>query len=212
MLRMAPFPTRMSASTLILASASPRRSDLLQAAGWKFAVEPSRAEEDLAGEPTPQAAARQLAERKARAVALLHGGEDAWVIGADTIVALGEAAGAPLLGKPADEREARAMLVSLSGTAHLVVTGVAVVHAASGEAWVSEETTRVRMRAILPEEVETYVASGEWQDKAGGYAIQENADAFVTQLEGGGFDNVVGLPVALTRTLLQRAAYPEPLP
>lgn len=202
----------MSASTLILASASPRRSDLLQAAGWNFDVEPSRADETLAGQPTPQEAARELAERKARAVARLHPGRAAWVIGADTIVALGEAPGAPLLGKPADEVEARAMLESLSDTVHAVVSGVAVVHAASGEAWVSEETTRVHMRLIRPEEVAAYVASGEWRDKAGGYAIQENADAFVTQLEGGGFDNVVGLPVALTRTLLQRAAYPEPLP
>lgn len=202
----------MSASTLILASASPRRSDLLQAAGWEFAVEPSRADEDLGGEPTPQEAARELAERKARAVARLHAGEERWVIGADTIVALGEGPGAPLLGKPGDAAEAREMLESLSSTVHAVVTGVAIVHAASGEAWVSEETTRVHMRAIRPAEVEAYVASGEWQDKAGGYAIQESADAFVTQLEGGGFDNVVGLPVALTRALLERAAYPEPLP
>lgn len=202
----------MSASTLILASASPRRFDLLQAAGWEFAVEPSRADESLTGQPTPQEAARELAQRKAQAVAEFHGGEQAWVIGADTIVALGEQAGAPLLGKPADEGEARAMLGSLSGTQHAVVTGVAVVHAASGQAWVSEETTRVRMREIRPEEIEAYVASGEWRDKAGGYAIQENADAFVIQLEGGGFDNVVGLPVALTRSLLQRAAFPEFLP
>lgn len=202
----------MPASTLILASASPRRFDLLQAAGWEFAVEPSRADESLTGQPTPQKAARELAQRKAQAVADLHDGEQAWVVGADTIVALGEQAGAPLLGKPADEGEARIMLGALSGTQHAVVTGVAVVHAASGQAWVSEETTRVHMREIRPEEIEAYVASGEWRDKAGGYAIQENADAFVTQLEGGGFDNVVGLPVALTRSLLQRAAFPEFLP
>jgi septum formation protein len=202
----------MSAHPLILASASPRRTDLLREAGWVFAVEPSRADEDLAGSPSPQAAARELAERKARAVAELHRGEEVWVIGADTIVALGEGPGARLLAKPADPEEARSMLEALSDSTHSVVTGVAVVEAESGRVWVSEETTRVTMRAIRPAEVAAYVASEEWRDKAGGYAIQENADAFVTRLEGGGFDNVVGLPVGLTRSLLERAAYPEPLP
>ena len=109
------------------------------------------------------------------------------------------------MGKPADALEAREMLTRLSGTRHAVVTGVCVVRGADGEVFQGSERTWVVMREITPAEVEAYVASGEWEDKAGGYAIQETADAFVEALEGGGFDNVVGLPVGLTRELLSAA-------
>lgn len=174
-------------------------------------MEPSHVDESLTGSLTAHEAACALAERKARAVAATYSGEPAWVIGADTIVALGEQAGASLLGKPEDEAEARSMLQTLSGTRHVVATGVAVVAASEGRAWVDAESTFVTMRVIEPCEVGAYVASGEWRDKAGGYAIQENADAFVTGLVGGGFDNVVGLPVDLTRRLLIQAEYPQEL-
>ncbi len=97
------------------------------------------------------------------------------------------------------------MLSSLAGSRHKVVTGVAVVPTDGSPPLVEQETTWVTMRRIQPEEVAAYVLSGEWRDKAGGYAIQENADAFVTNLEGGGFDNVVGLPVGRTLGLLARA-------
>jgi septum formation protein len=110
-----------------------------------------------------------------------------------------------LLGKPADEREADAMLASLSGSRHEVLTGVCVVRTHDLSQWSSFERTIVTMREITAAERAAYVASGEWRDKAGGYAIQESADRFVTGLEGGGFDNVVGLPVALARSLLARA-------
>lgn len=190
---------------LILASASPRRRELLRAAGLDFDVEPSGTEERFDPALTPEALAESLARQKARAVAAAHAGESALVIGSDTVVAVDLADGPRLLGKPEDESEARAMLQLLSATRHRVVTGVCVTDAASGESLSAHERTFVSMRTISSAEVEAYVASQEWRDKAGGYAIQENADAFVTGLEEGGFDNVVGLPVALTLELLRRA-------
>lgn len=194
---------------LILASASPRRRDLLARAGLEFEIEPSEVSEELASPLEPEPAAEELACRKALAVAAAHSGEEAWVIGSDTVVALGSGADLLLLGKPADAGEARTMLEGLSASCHRVVTGVAVIdctrfgeEGACRSAW---ERTWVAMRRILPEEVDAYVGSGEWRGKAGGYAIQENADAFVTGLEEGGFDNVVGLPVELTLGLLRAA-------
>ena len=187
---------------LILASASPRRRELLAAAGIAFDPEPSEVDESLPEGIEPEAAAELLAERKARAVARRRAGADRLVLGADTVVALDAPGGSVLLGKPADEGEARGMLRRLSGTRHRVVTGVAVVRTRDGSIALGHETTFVRMRPILPAEVEAYVASGEWRDKAGGYAIQESADAFVVSLEQGSFDNVVGLPVALARRLI----------
>jgi septum formation protein len=99
------------------------------------------------------------------------------------------------------------MLECLSGTRHAVVTAVCVALAPEGPCHLDEECTWVAMRTIEPAEVQDYVASGEWRDKAGGYAIQESADRFVLALEGGGFDNVVGLPVARTLGLLRRAGW-----
>ena len=124
------------------------------------------------------------------------------MLGADTVVALAEGGRWRLLGKPADEAEARAMLRSLSDTRHAVVTGVCVLRGRDGAEASDAATTWVRMRALAPAEVEAYAASGEWRDKAGGYAIQETADRFVTELVGAGFDNVVGLPVELALGLL----------
>ena len=198
----------------MLASASPRRRDLLTAAGVRFEVRPADVAEELEPFSDPEQAALELAERKARAAAealLVQGaGEPGprWVLGADTVVAVqvdagGDAQGAwRLLGKPEDPSAARAMLSLVSGTRHAVVTGVAVVRLPDFELATAAERTWVTMRPIEPAEVEAYVASGEWEGKAGGYAIQENADAFVTELSGGGFDNVVGLPVPLTLRLL----------
>ncbi len=194
---------------LVLASASPRRRDLLEQAGAMFEVLVSHADETLVGEPIPSDAAESLARLKALAVAqTLPADRRCWVLGADTVVALGPDTNSTLLGKPADEAEARAMLESLSGTRHRVITGVCVVSWPSGEVLVDHECTFVTMREISPAEVQFYVGSGEWQDKAGGYAIQENADAFVERLEGGGFDNVVGLPVKRVFEMLSRAGLP----
>jgi len=190
---------------IVLASASPRRKELLSSAGLAFEVVPTGIEESFSPAFPPFALAREIACAKAREVARARAGRSEWVLGADTVVL----AASPTrpghfdpLGKPADAREARAMLERLSGTRHAVVTGVCAVRASDGEERSGEETTWVRMRAIEPAEIEAYVASGEWRDMAGGYAIQESADRFVTALEGGGFDNVVGLPLGLALALL----------
>lgn len=189
---------------ILLASASPRRRELLGAAGLEFTVGPVPVDEDLAEFAEPAAAAVELATRKALAAARVRGPQDGpWlVIGADTIVALEREGKFELLGKAADEREADTMLASLSGTRHQVLTGVCIVRTTDLVRWSGFERTFVHMRAISDAERAAYVASGEWRDKAGAYAIQESADRFVTRLEGGGLDNVVGLPVRLCLELL----------
>jgi len=190
---------------IVLASASPRRRRLLEEAGFEFEVRVSGVDESHDPSETPEVIAESLARRKATAVAESSERDDALYLGADTVVALEREEGSTLLGKPADALEAREMLTRLSGTRHAVVTGVCVVRGSDGEVFQGSERTWVVMREITPAEIEAYVASGEWEDKAGGYAIQETADAFVEALEGGGFDNVVGLPVGLTRELLSAA-------
>ncbi|MFT7679165.1 MAG: septum formation protein [Planctomycetota bacterium] len=199
---------------LILGSASPRRQSLLAQAGLAFDVEPAHVDEDLVGlapdgsswEARPDLAAQSLAERKARCVAERHAGADSWVIGSDTVVA----AGGRLLGKPEHEAEAAEMLRILVQGRHQVVTGVCVVRCSDGALESAWERTWVSMQPLDEPAVQAYVATGEWRGKAGGYAIQETADSFVTSLEEGGFDNVVGLPVALTLSLLERLAGPQP--
>ena len=194
-----------SGGRLILASASPRRHALLREAGLEFEIEPADVDESHPG-GEPGDVATDLARRKVEEVVSRHRGERLWVLGADTVVGVrGPEGRYTLLGKPADPEEARAMLRSLSDTRHVVATGLwlAASHGEPGEGDV--ERTWVTMRPLGEAEIEAYVASGEWRDKAGGYAIQETADRFVTRLEGGGFDNVVGLPVARTRDLLDRA-------
>jgi septum formation protein len=187
---------------LILASASPRRSQLLSEAGISFDVQISGVDESYDSFERPEEVAEGLSLRKARAVAALLQGEDALILAADTVVALSVEGAWRLLGKPAGAVEAEEMLSQLSGSKHAVITGVSVIDAATAAELTSSECTWVTMREITPLEVKGYVSSGEWEDKAGGYAIQESADAFVSSLEGGGFDNVVGLPIGLVRRLL----------
>jgi septum formation protein len=204
-------------AAIVLASASPRRRELLTLAGLVFDVRPVDLDEDLGAFTDPEGAALELATRKARAAAGREAAErtDAaggarWIVGADTVVAVPRGERWSLLGKPADEGEARAMLALLSGTRHAVVTGVCVVRLPGGAEAAASERTWVRMRAIEPAELEAYARSGAGLDKAGGYAIQEGADAFVSELSGGGKDNVVGLPVPLTLRLLARLGAPLP--
>ena len=191
---------------LVLASGSPRRRQLLEEAGLSFAVAATDVDETIALDTPPLAAARELAERKVRAalerVVAGAGGEGIWLLAADTVVAVPDGDGTLLLGKPDGPAEARAFLDRLSGSRHEVVTGVAVARA-GGSPRVDAERTVVTMRELSVDERDAYVASGEWQGKAGGYAIQETADAFVLGLEEGGFDNVVGLPVERCLGLLE---------
>ena len=179
-------------ATLVLASASPRRSVLLEEAGIELVVQPAPVEEETAERGDPHAVAVANASRKAAAVA-----GDA-VLGADTVVAVGDR----LLGKPKDDVHARALLGALSGTTHRVVTGVALKTPAGIRTRSVE--TQVTMRTLTDEEIAAYVSSGEAMGKAGAYAIQETADQFVVRLEGP-YDNVVGLPVAAVRELMGEA-------
>lgn len=164
--------------------------------GADFSIEPSHVEETLDPGPLADAVAR-LALRKARAVAARR--RSGLVLGADTIVVVdGEA-----LGKPADRTEATAMLRRLRGRTHEVMTGVAVVDAATGSEAVRTVTSRVTMRAYSEAEIAAYVATEEPLDKAGAYAIQGMGGALVAALDGS-HSNVVGLPLAATAALLRR--------
>ena len=174
---------------LILASASPRRRVLLANAGISFRVVLPDVDEELPAFGDPHAIAVKNATSKAEAVP----GEE--VLGADPVVALGER----ILGKPANEADAGAMLRALSGTTHRVVTGVALKRA--GLIHTRSVETRVTMRELTDEEIDAYVRSGECMGKAGAYAIQETADRFVSHIDGP-YDNVVGLPVAAVRELM----------
>ena len=171
---------------LILASASPRRSDLLDNAGISFTVEPAHIpEQPLPGEP-PLQYAQRLARDKARAVYARH--SDDVVLGADTVVVVDE----HLLEKPQDATDAARMLSLLSGRAHQVITGVCLV--AKGYEKTEAETTEVRFSVLSESEIANYVQTGEPMDKAGAYAIQGMASRWVERIDGCYF-NVVGLPV-----------------
>jgi septum formation protein len=179
--------------TLLLASASPRRAELLRAAGFDFDTQPANADESVHADETPDAYVRRVAEAKARAV--LPGAGDRVVLAADTTVVIdGE-----ILGKPANNRDAARMLRRLSGRRHEVLTGVTVANAR--RLLTRLETTAVDFGPLSDEEIEWYVASGEPADKAGAYAVQGLASRFVTRIEGS-YSNVVGLPVALVYAML----------
>ncbi len=188
---------------LILASASPRRQELLRNAGIAFSVQAANINETpLAGE-SPRGCAERLAREKALAVSQSR--PQQWVLGADTIVVVGDA----ILGKPSDADDASRMLRMLSGRTHEVITGVCVVGpVASGQgsvaskADVTSETTLVTMCEVSDEEIREYVATGEPMDKAGAYAIQGMASRWIPRIEGD-YSNVVGLPVALVYAMLR---------
>jgi len=183
---------------LVLASASPRRAELLRAAGFEFEVYPVEVDERLQPGERPDRAAARLAETKARSAAAHRPG--AVVLGADTIVVIdGEA-----MGKPADDRDAKRMLRRLSGRTHEVLTGVSI--ASSGRFLTRVETTRVTMSEMTEEEIDWYVATGEPRDKAGAYAVQGLASRFVSGIDGS-YSNVVGLPVSVVYTLIRPLGY-----
>lgn len=210
---------------LVLASASPRRQELLRNAGISFTVQPADIDETPRAGEAPREYAERLAREKALAVWQLR----QWdvVLGADTIVVVDEV----ILGKPADAADAARMLRLLSGRTHRVITGVCVVEAvASGqlpvasvatpradlrrssyeivrtenrELRIASETTLVTMNELSDEEIRDYIATGDPMDKAGAYAIQGMASRWIPRIEGD-YANVVGLPVALVYAMLQR--------
>jgi len=188
---------------LVLASASPRRRELLTQAGFTFEVHPAHIPEDPLPGEDPIAYVTRLAREKAEAVfAQLSAGTETAaslvVLGADTTVTLDD----HILGKPEDAADAARMLRLLSGRTHRVITGVAIVSAVSTE--VAAEVTGVRFLTLADEEIAAYIATGEPMDKAGAYGIQGLAARWIPRIEGCYF-NVVGLPLALVSTLLDTA-------
>jgi septum formation protein len=187
---------------LVLASSSPRRQDLMRQAGYQFEVKcpPIPEPSDFPAGLMPRALAESLAYFKARSVAEQCLG--ATVLGADTIVACdGE-----VMGKPKDADDARRMLCKLSRNTHEVITGVAVLRPTPGgegemERILSSAVTTVTMRPMSEEEIQAYIDSGEWDGKAGAYAIQETADRFVVHIDGS-WSNIVGLPMELLAEVL----------
>jgi len=168
---------------LILASASPRRTELLQQIGIPHEVVPANVDEEAPYPMTPHEYVRHLSQKKARAITA-----DGVILAADTVVAIDDM----ILEKPADISEARAMLARLSGRAHEVVTGVTIRFGEKEETF--DVTTQVRFGALPNEWIEGYIATTEPYDKAGGYGIQAMGGLFVEAIEGD-YYNVVGLPI-----------------
>ena len=188
----------MSAPRLILASASPRRQQLLREAGYAFIVHPSTIDEsNVPGGLAPGEVAENLARAKAEDVARAYP-EDV-VLGADTVV---EFAG-QMLNKPADAVDAERILRLLSGTIHSVITGVAVVHASQNLFLHDRVISTVQMRELGDRELADYITSRQWDGKAGAYGIQD-PDPFVTRTSGCQ-SNIVGLPMHMTAEMLEQA-------
>ncbi len=184
----------LSLEPLVLASASPRRAEILRAVGWRFEAQAADLDETMLAGENATAYVERLARAKAGAVAAarLFG----LVLGADTVVVVD----GRVLGKPRGRDEAREMLELLSGREHEVLTGVALIRAESKRIVVAHERTRVRFGALAPDEIDWYVATGEPMDKAGAYAIQGRAALLIDRVEGD-YWNVVGLPVRLVYKL-----------
>jgi septum formation protein len=194
---------------LVLASTSPRRADLLRAAGYTFETIAAAVDESIRAGESPSVYVRRLAaDKSATAMDTLKAGAtsnppaqpfrpaDVVVLGADTTVVVG----GEMLGKPRDDEDAAAMLRKLSGKRHEVLTGVSLRHGAYEVGRV--ETTAVYVRALSEEELRWYAASGEGRGKAGAYAVQGLASRFIPRIDGS-YSNVVGLPVACVAELLR---------
>lgn len=183
---------------LVLASASPRRTELLTGLGIPHRVDPARVPEELLPGETAEAHVERLAREKARTVAARRPG--AWVLAGDTVVVRdGE-----ILGKPRDAGHAREMLTALSGREHRVVSGLALAEPGTDRIHARSDAARVVFRELTEREITEYVATGEPLDKAGGYGIQGMGGALVTRVEGDYF-TVVGLPVSGLVALLEAA-------
>jgi len=186
---------------LILASASPRRLDLLARIGVRpETVIPADVDESVLKGELPRDHARRLALEKGQAVAARE--PDALVLAADTVVAVGRR----ILPKVEDEDRLRECMALLSGRRHRVLTGVALV-LPGGATRQRLVETMIAMKRLSPEEIDYYASHGEWRGKAGGYALQGYGEVYVRHIAGS-YSNVVGLPLAETRVLLKSAGYP----
>ncbi len=173
---------------IILASGSPRRKELLTAAGIKFDIDVSDYEEDMTLDLSPHELAKYLSKGKASTVAERH--KDAVIVAADTFVVLkGE-----ILGKPHTKEKAKEMLKKLSGQTHSIVTGFTIIDTATGKTISEAHESKLYFREILLEEINEYVASGEPLDKAGAYAVQGGGGKFVEKIEGD-YSNIIGIPM-----------------
>ena len=190
---------------IVLASASPRRQELLRIAGIPFTVQPADIDESPLADESPRGCAERLARGKALAVSQSRPRD--CVLGADTIVVVDDA----ILGKPRDADDAARMLRMLSGRTHEVITGVCVVSpvgsgqrsvASEADLVTASETTLVTFCELSDDEIHDYVVTGEPMDKAGAYAIQGIASRWIRRIEGD-YSNVVGLPVALVYRMLR---------
>lgn len=180
---------------LILASASPRRKELLEKLDLKFTVCPADVDETML--PDEDAAMYPLRTAVKKAMAVAEGRENAVVIAADTVVALDN----EILGKPKDEAEARTMLRRLSGREHVVITGIGIVDTVSGRTLSGTEHTIVYFHPLESDEIDAYLACNESMDKAGAYGIQGKGSLLVRKIDGDYF-NVMGLPISKLYRLL----------
>lgn len=183
--------------TIILASASPRRIELLKKIVREFKIIPSGIDEMRINAKSPKTFAVKAALAKAKDIAAKR--KNAVVIGADTIIVLGK----KIIGKPKNKKDAVRILTSLAGRTHQVITGMAVVDSNSSKELTDYEVTRVKMKKVKAGEIKEYVESGRPLDKAGAYGIQEIEDIFIEKIVGD-YDNVVGLPVRALKKLLRR--------
>lgn len=188
---------------LVLASQSPRRRDLLAQIGiTPDAIISADVDETPRPGETPRLLASRLACAKARSAAK-NGDHPALYLAADTVVGVGRR----ILGKPQDENDARKMLALLSGRAHRVWTGIALVRPDGGGITQRLVEARIKFKRLTQSEIDAYIACGEWRGKAGGYGIQGRAGAFVLSINGS-YSAIVGLPLYETAALLQGAGYP----
>ncbi len=188
---------------LILASASPRRQDLLQQMGLQPSkIIPADIDETPFPDEQPEHHVRRLALEKARAVNALPDVQGCFLIAADTIVVMGRR----ILGKAQSTDEAHTFLKQLSGRRHRVISGVAVINP-QGKTSVKSVTSVVRFKTLSHDEISTYIESGDWQGKAGAYGIQGFAGCFVQQIKGS-YPNIVGLPLFETKNMLEGLGFP----
>ncbi len=188
---------------IYLASTSPRRQNLLRMLGIKFKVlKPKFVEPDLPITSTPQKFAKTLALLKALSALCNKKVKSGFIIGVDTVVVINN----HILGKPRTPREAKKMLKILSGKTHKVITGICVIRVPDRKILTAAESTNVSFRRLSPQEIDTYITTPEPFDKAGAYAVQGKAAAFVKKVNGC-YLNVIGLPVNLLLNLLYQAGW-----
>jgi septum formation protein len=196
---------KAAAPGLVLASASPHRQLLLRRAGYHFVVSAADLDEEaIGGKRLPPELSEFLAKSKAEAVADRFPNDI--ILAADTVVALGNLP----IGKARDADHAREILSQLSGTRHLVITGVCIIHRSAGLIISERVESTVQMKELEERELENYLATDEWRGKAGAYGIQ-NGDSFATRMEGCR-TNIVGLPMTTTRRLLKAAGIEPAMP